>query len=219
VRTLPVLLAFAALAPAGTDPKPSAKDYPAHAAAGGCSLGAEYFARTIPVPGGGWSSGSYIVVEAAVFPPRGETVMVRASDFRLLLNGTRRELMPQTPGIVAASLKYPGYEGRRGLDAVAGVGPVIIGPRRDRTARFPGDPRGNPPLPAPPRAPTPEKPQPDEPPPTDFEAVVRFALEEGEAQTAASGLLYYAWKGKLKDIRRIDLVWLSPCGRITANLQ
>jgi hypothetical protein len=218
VRTLLALCAATALLTAGTEPKASAADYPAHATAGKCAIGAEYLARLIPAPDGGFSSGDYIVVEVAVYPPKGVTLPMRASDFRLLFNGTRREIQPQTPGIVAASLKYPDDEGRRGLQSVVGVGPIVLGPRQDRTPRFPGDPRGNPPTPAPPQVPSESKPDASDSPRADYEAVGRYALHEGEADTAVSGLLYYGWKDKLSKLKRIDLVWDGACGRVTVKI-
>jgi hypothetical protein len=218
VRTLLALPVCALLAWGGTEPKPSATDYPAHAALGACSMGAEFFARTIPIPNGGYSSGGYLVVEVALFPAKGERLEVRASEFRLVLNGAQREILPQTPGIVAASLKYPEEERRRGLDAMAGVGPVVVGRRQDRTARFPGDPRATPPPPRP-SVPEPDWKKRSEPAMSESEAVARYALDEGVVATAVSGLLYYAWSDRLRDLKRIDLAWMSPCGRLIAKLR
>ena len=222
-RTILLAAALGAAAcAAGAEPKPRAEDYRSHGAAGGVAIGAEYLVRSLPSAGEMFFVRDYLVVEVAVYPARNSPVLVAHSHFTLRLNGRKQALFPQTPGIVAASLKYPDWEHRPALTASAGAGDagVIIG--RPRTAgRFPGDPRpGRERLPEAPRVPGPQNPggieraerqQPDA-------AAVSAALPEGEATSPVSGLLYFAYRGKTKAVKKVELIYAGEAGNLTLRL-
>lgn len=222
-RTLVLSIVLCAAAGgAGTGPKPRAQDYKSHGAAGGVALGAEYLVHSLPAAGEMFFVPDYLVVEAAVYPEPGRPVLVAHSHFTLRLNGSKQVLFPQTPGIVAASLKYPDWERRPTLTASAGSGDagVIIG--RPRTGeRFPGDPRPRRErLPDAPRAPAPENPggfeRKERQHPAD--AAVSAALPEGRAALPVSGLLYFAYRGKTKAIKKVELIYSGEAGSLTLRL-
>jgi hypothetical protein len=210
MRLLPAFLAATlwAQGPEGTPPKARASDYPIHAQAGPAELGAEYLVRSIGTGDQMFVAGEYLVVEVAVFPGRRQTIDVSAGHFSLRINGKKQALRAETPGTVAASIKYDDWEIRRRLEVSGGVGDrdVVFGAPR-RSDRFPGDPRGPTRVPQPPRAPDPNSPvQKPEPMPLD-EAVTRFALPEGRIQQPVSGYLYFYYKGKTKKIRKLELLY------------
>ncbi|MGJ5818993.1 hypothetical protein [Paludibaculum fermentans] len=195
---------------AGTDPKPKASDYPAHGRAARAEIGAEYLSRTISEGGESFYTGIYLVVEVAVYPDKGVTLPVSSGDFQLRINGKKVPLVAQTPGLVAAAMRNPEWErGNRGPTANVGLGggDIIIG-RPPAIERFPGDPqasRG----PRPPQAPE----QRDKAAQDQGEAALRLALPQVEAETGVSGLVYFAYKSKLNDIRRLELLYEGPAGR------
>jgi len=209
-----LLLASAAagqLTAQGTTPKAKPESYPAHAAAGSTTLGAEYLVHSFSGQGGTFLARDYLVIEVALYPAAGEALDVNAGNFTLALNGKKRAMLPQSPAMVAASLKYPDWEMRPGMEADAGVGNagVILG-RPPATERFPGDPRaGKQRLPRPPQAPEPENRSGlDRPEPAKAEDVaVNAALPEGTARGPVSGYLYYAFKGKASGIRSLVLMY------------
>ena len=207
------------LAQKGTEPRPKADAYPVHAQAGALAIGAEYLVHSVSGEGQTYATPDYLVVEVAVFPVRGNSVRISAGDFSLVMNGKQQTLAPQAPGMVAASLKYPDWTFRRGVEATAG--PVIIG-RPQPTPRFPGDPTPTQNrLPRPPRAPEPadrsgiEK----EPAATAGQVVTDCALPEGDFDAPVSGYVYFAYPGKTDKIKSLELVFSGPAGSTRLKLR
>ncbi|HWQ54979.1 MAG TPA: hypothetical protein VN442_14935 [Bryobacteraceae bacterium] len=215
-----VIVASCALLPGqtsfgGVPAKDSAAAYSAHARAGRLEIGAEYLVRSIAGRRGIFFVKDYLVVEVAVFPPRGGTTEVTAGAFTLLMNGKKRPILPQSPGFVAASLKYPEWREGPRLEAVAGAGNagVILG-RPDPVERFPGDPNATSRVPRPPRAPEPENPggidrQREA---TADEVAVASALPEGPARLPVAGYLYFPYSAKTKSIKSLELLYSGPEG-------
>ena len=204
----------------GTTPRPAPSEYPVHTALGRASLGAEYLVRSLPGQGQTFDVRDYLVLEVAVYPAQGESFMVSSGHFTLRVNGRKQTLYPQTPGMVAASLKYADWERRPTLQAGAGVGDtgVILG-APPPVERFPGDrrPTQNR-LPKPPRAPdTPGNVERREPASAE-EVAVQTTLPEGETRGPVSGHLYYAFKGKTKSIKSLELLYRGPAGEAALKL-
>jgi hypothetical protein len=198
---LPLL---AQTAPRGTEPKLKAADYPAHALAGDVAIGAEYMVHTFGRAGQTFVADKYLTVEVALYPPRGESLMVSTGNFSLRLNGKKQALVPQAPGFVAASLKYPDWQQERRLEGYGGIGNagVIIGRPRP-TERFPGDPTARTPLPPAPRAPEPDNPSGMEkqpPSPADVVAV-ESSLPEGPASGPVSGSMASSEAAPISEFR------------------
>ena len=189
-------------------PRSKASDYPAHAALPGMEIGAEYLVHSIPVKNRMYFSKEYLVVDVAVFPAtKGGPVSISARRFTLKINGGKMVLDTDSPGTVAASLKYPDWEQRRAVTAQAG--PVIFG-APPAVGRFPGDPRptqGR--LPPAPRVP--EQPDPSsEPKQSDLpidQQIAQIALPEGSFNEYAKGCLFFRFTGKTKSIRSLELVY------------
>ncbi len=207
----------------GVEPRTTASAYANHAELKGLSIGAEFLVHSFSGRGKTFVVDDYLVVEVAVFPAAGKRVLVNAGNFSLRVNGKKAALMPQTPGMVAASLKYPDWQAKPRIEAGAGVGDigVLVG-RPTARERFPGDPRPRQSrLPAPPQAPPPEdrtgveKPEPVQ----ADEVVVDTALPEGERTQAAAGHLYFAYRGKTKSIRSVELVYSGPEGPASLRLR
>jgi hypothetical protein len=55
----------------------------------------------------------YLVVEVALYPPKGETTAVELSDFALRINGKKTLLTRQAPSMVAAGLNRPQRQSER----------------------------------------------------------------------------------------------------------
>jgi hypothetical protein len=151
----------------------------------------------------------YLVVEVALYPASGESLLVSSGQFSLRVNGRKQALGPRAPETVANSLKYPDRD--NSPHTVASVGPVIFG-QPQPAERFPGDPnaRTGPPLP---RAPEDNPSGLDkEPPVKPEELVVQAALPDGEHHGPASGFLYFPYRGKPGRIRSLELVFAGPGG-------
>ncbi|MGD0364949.1 MAG: hypothetical protein ABSC93_29065 [Bryobacteraceae bacterium] len=213
VLLLPLLLGTL-LAQYGTTPKASAQEYPAHAKLDKISIGAEYLVHSFSRGRQMFIAKDYLVVEVALFPAKGENLLVNTAQFGLRVNGRKEALQPQGPEFVAESLKYP--EQSSGPHAVAGLGPLVLGQPR-QTERFPGDPNART-GPAP--GGTDDNPTgADKDPPVKAEdLVVQAALPDGEHHGPSSGFLYFHYRGKVKGIHSLELVIAGPSGATTLPL-
>jgi len=200
-----------------TEHKDKATDYPIHAMAGKVAIGADYLIHSIPAGDQTFLAKDFLVVEVALFPAMAQPVSIDGNTFTLRLNGAKLPLASIPPGFVAASLKYPDWEQHPTAVASGGVGNagVTIGP--PTVARFPGDPNASHPLP---RGPTAEerngveRSQPD----SADEVIARTALLEGQTDHPISGFLYFPYKGKIKSLKSIELIYQSKDGSVTLKL-
>ena len=199
------------------DAKPKAADYPLHTSVGDVLIGVEYLVHSIPVGDQTFFAADYLVVEVAVYPKANDPIVIAEETFTLRVNGKKQVIFPQSPGFVAASMKYPDWEPR--VSKEVDVGPVIIG-RPTTVGRFPGDRRGNP-LPSPPKAPQPddqrnvEEQAPDDP----ADALARLGLPQGEVSKPVTGFLYFHYKARPKSIHSVELVCQTKAGSTTLQLK
>ena len=179
---------------------------------------AEFQVRSISGGDGVFISEDHIVVEVTVTPPKKTEIPVSHSQFSVRLNGKKRLLLPASPQFVAASFKYPDWYEPRGVQAQAG--PVVLG-RPEISERFPGDPTpGGTRLPRAPRAPAPdnrsgvekEEVRPEE-------LAVSKALPEGPASLPVKGYLYFPYRGAIKKIKSLELIYQGPAGDTTIKLR
>ena len=154
---------------------------------------AEFCGHSVPFAGTTYFTSDYIVVEIEVLPDKSTPIRLASGEFHLRINGKKDLLAPETPGMVAASLQYSDWSQRPRLEAQAG--PVIVGAPRQQP-RFPGDTRTR-------------QPRQDNRPPTktDAEAVIDAALPEGPTLGPTKGLVYFPYRGKLKGLKTIELLW------------
>ena len=194
----------------GTMPRPGAEAYDVHTQAGSLTLGAEFMVHSFGAGEQTFIAEDYLVVEAALFPPKGGSVELDPAKFTLRINGKKTVLSAQSPSMVAASLNHPEWRYRQGRGATAdlGAGGVNVGlGYPGQTSPFPGAPQSR--LPAPPRAPDPGVPgglDPKEPVKAE-EVVMETALPAGLHKGPVSGFLFFAWHGKTSSIKSLELLW------------
>jgi hypothetical protein len=215
--TLTLALLPALLAQDATRSKVS--DYPVHAKLSTMEIGVEYLLNSIPLDKGMYLAKDHLVLEVAIFPSTPAGVNVSTSQFTLRVNN-KTILYPDSPGAVASSLKYPDWQTRPTMTAEAGAGngSVVLG-APPPVARFPGDRRADKPLPLP-RAPEPPNPtgQPkavEQPIETQMAIA---ALPEGPTEMPVKGLLFFAFGGKTKSIRSLDLIYEGGEGSPKATI-
>lgn len=218
-----LLALLAVTLPAETPPKASPAEYPVKAELPGLVIAADYTVRTVFGRDDSALTPDYLTVDVALYPPKGKTISVAASQFRLRVNGKKQPLYSQTPGMVAASLRYPDWEQRPTVLVGAGAGDaqVILG-RPQPTERFPGDPRpqqGR--LPPPPKAPTDQDRSGIERPPARSPAdiVTEEALPEGDYTFPRHGHLYFPFKGKTASLKSVELLYEGPAGKAALVLR
>ncbi len=197
--------------PRGLSPKPSVRDYEKFVDGPSLSLAANYMGRSfeaeLPAPLGTtqrrlFDAGRYLVLEVALFPVSGHEPSVSIGNFRLVLDGKKIPFSTQTPGSVAAYLRYPTWDATRPrLEMGGGVGNagVVLG-RPQPVPRFPDDPRPRQTqLPMPPQVTTETIDAP--------RAAVESSFLEGPLQGPRAGNLYFDVPGKLSKVKSILLVY------------
>jgi len=203
-----------------TEPKDKASDYPADAAAGNVSIGAECLVHSIPAGNQTLVAPDYLVVEVALFPGKEEPVEIRGNSFMLRVNGKKLTLSSDAPGFVAASLKYPDWQMHPRTEASASVGDagVALG-RPPAVGRFPGDPTTSR-LPRPPQAPPPDDRRgiEQEEPERAEDVIARTALPDGVVWKPVSGFVYFPYKGKAKALKSVELIYEGKAGNATLKL-
>jgi hypothetical protein len=179
--------------------------YPASTSVGSATLAAEYLVHSIPVEAGAIHAEDYLVVDAAFFgdAPR----QLSPSHFTLRINGKKAVVYPQTPEWVAASIRDPAWIGQRPqLTVGAGMGNagVILG-RPQPVERFPDDPTVR-------RAPIGTA-SAREQGVSLTDQLRAVSMPEGERKLPTGGLLFFAYKGKLKSIKTLELLYEGPGAR------
>jgi hypothetical protein len=183
----------------GTTPKPKAEDYEVHNQAGTTGVGVEYMVHSFSSGEQMYLVNGFLVVEVALYPPKGSEVHVERSAFKLRVNG-KGALATEPPQDVVAELLHPSQRSGPRLESGGGLGPVIMGTPQ------PTGP-GNPPVnrPQPPRAPDTSGVEKQEPE-SETDLLMRTALPEGDYPGAVSGFLYFPYSGKTKSVKSVELL-------------
>jgi hypothetical protein len=195
----------------GTDPKRTAEDYDSHAQAKDFAIGAEFTVHSFSRGQETFLANDFLVVEVAIFPPKGETFEIHDSDFTLRING-RQVLYDAPPDLVVAARQHPEWKPPKdGLTARAGgsIGNAgaTIGTEPVNTNPFPGSQRPGTPQCPPVDIPR-DNPSGIEKEPVDAgQLLLQTALVEGPHHAAVSGFLYFAYRGKISSIKTLELLY------------
>lgn len=199
------LCAPALFAQGGTDPKPRREDYEAHGQAGGMGIGAEFMVHSFSGQGETYLAPEFLVVEVALYPPKGTGWEVRSGAFTLRLNG-KKLVSPAAIGMVASSLRNPEWREHPRLEAGAatnGGGVVLGAPPRPP---IPGRPPVNTPVPGPDDNPA-SGGVARAPRVTAEELLVQTALPEGLHHAPVSGYIYFPYQGKAGSLKTVELLY------------
>ena len=211
MRYFLLLCCCAALIFGGTDTKPKVEDYEAHAQAKNIALGADYTVHSYSRGELMYIAKDYLVVEVALFPAKGASIDVQPSEFAMRLND-KTEIWPSAPNLVVADMHHPEFQPAGPVAQVAGGinghDVIIGGPPQDHP--FPGatvptspNPLPRPPLEIPKDNPSGVKAEPVDP----YELLMETALEEGQHHASISGFLYFRFRGNIKSIKTLELVY------------
>ncbi|MEZ5401900.1 MAG: hypothetical protein R2729_19660 [Bryobacteraceae bacterium] len=200
-------------------PKAKVSDYPAYAELSKLALGGEYNGSSAFGRRDTYYLKNYLVVDVAIYPKPRTVLRVSIGQFRLRVNG-KKIIEPQPPGMAALTVNDPRWGTAPRFEQGGAIGPVVLGP--PRRAPLPGDPTGTDPRN---RAPIPrpvenedrsgverERPEP-------MQDVVRGeALIEGPVEQAVRGYLYFPYSGKLKSVKKVELIFDDHAESATLTL-
>jgi hypothetical protein len=181
-----------------------ASDYPVSASASRVELGAEFLIHAIPSSRGYYFAKSYLVVDVGVFPKPDGVVKVAAGQFTLRLNEATIPLLAQSPGMVAASLKYADWDGEQtGFSGRASVGDVGVTNVPPPSGRFPNDRRG----------PNPDNGavNPNQEDAPDHQ-ISLAALPDALSERPVRGCVFFSSDMKAKKIKSVELEWTGSDG-------
>lgn len=205
------------------DAKPKPTDYPVHQQVGEFTIAAENLGHSISTPEGVLFARDYLVIEVAIYPNQPKVMKTQFTnrEFSLRLDGKKTILLPQSPGMVAASIKYEDWEQRPTLVGTVGTGMEQIVINRPRSApRFPGDTSEANRYPTPPvSAPPPHDGAVTKgAPPSIDELVDQYSMHDGVNPVPTSAYLYFPFKGKLSKLKSVELIYEGPWGSASIRL-
>jgi len=193
----------------GTETKPKVDDYEVHAQAKNVAIGAEYTVHSFSRGEQMFIANDYLVMEVALFPAKGATIDVLRGDFSLRIN-KKEPLDAAEPTLVVAQMEHPEWQPPRdrphpeGGVAVGNIGVVINAPQANPnpfpTSRTTGAP---PPVEIPKDNPSGVTKQQVDP----SALLLATALEEGQHHAPISGFLYFPFRGNLKSIKTLELLY------------
>jgi len=195
-------VAYAQTPSEGVPPRATPADYQAQAKAGNVTIAAEFMQHSVPTPEATFTSEDYIIVEAGIFGAAGQKLTLTPADFSLRVNGKKQVLPSQPFGFVQRSLKDPEWEMNQAAEK-AEKAHLNLG----------GNDPGN----------TGEKPPPPKMPIEVQRAmdqkVQKASFPEGDRPLPQAGLLYFEYRGGLKGVRQLELIYSGPAGKATLALQ
>jgi hypothetical protein len=200
MRLALVLAACACIVEAqnATANRQKAAEYPVSASAERVQIGAEFLVHAIPSQSGYYFAKNFLVVDVGMFPRELHTLKVSANQFTLRLNGHEPALTAQSPGMVAASLKYPDWGMPNGVSVSGDVGGIGMSTDRRPVGRFPGDPN----------APAPD---PNNESGPDYQLSI-VALPDAFSAQPVRGCVFFESAIKPKKIKSVELDWTGPAG-------
>ena len=187
----------------GMPPRTAPSEYQAQAQAGKVTIGAEFMGHAVPTPEQTVESEDYIVVEAGLFGPPGAKITLARGDFSLRINGKKVPSPSEPYELAFHSLKDPQWQPPETDEAKKSTTSL--------TTNGSGGGAGQPP-PLPPKMP--------------FELrrameqhVQKAAMQEGERAMPQAGLLFFLYRGKVDNIRSLELIYSGAAGTATLTLQ
>jgi len=187
----------------GLPPRVAPTDYQAHAVMGKFTLAADFVEHGVPTPDSTFNSEEFVTVEAALYGPADSKVKVSIDDFSLRINGKKTALNSKQFGMVFASLKDPSWEP-----------PEPAQPKSKGGLTTGGGGGGG---------------QDNSPPPvvhmpmplvhTMQLKVQKAAMPEGERALPVAGLLFFQYRGQVKGIKTVELIYSGPAGQTSLDLQ
>lgn len=177
----------------------SAAEYQTAVKMGNYTLGVDFDAHGVPTSDGVFSTEEYIVFEVALYGPPGSHMALKFEDFSLRINGKKQAAASVPFTFVFKSLKSPEWEATLAYvpkQSANGINTGGGGAAADST-----------PPPAPKM-------------PLDVERrmqlrVQKAAPPEGDRPLPVTGIIFFPYSGKVKNIKTMELLYSGEAGKAT----
>ena len=196
----------------GTETKAKADDYEIHGQSKTGAIGAEFMVHSYSRGEQMFIAKDFLVVDVAIFAPKGVPFEVAHTDFYLRINGKKDLIGTVDPRIVVSDMAHPEYKMPRdgpGVEGDGRVGPVggsvggpPVNPNPFPGSRPPGGPT-YPPVNIPRDNPGGVTKEPIDP----AEVLLQTALVEGPHRGYTSGFVYFPFRSKLSSIKTLELIY------------
>ena len=188
----------------GLPPRVAPADYRAQAKVGDVIIAAEFTGHGIPNAQEPLNSENYVAVEVGLFGPADARLTITATDFSLRING-KKEALPSRPwGMAAKEIKDPEWVPEDGAAGPKSKGGISGSGGGNQEA-------GSPP-PLPPKVPIELL--------RNWQARLRkAAIAEGDRVLPQAGLVFFQHRGKIENIRSVELIYEGPAGKAALTLQ
>ena len=184
----------------GMPPRATPTDYPSQGRAGSLTIAAEFMGHSVPKPEGPLSTEDYVVIETGFFGPAGQRINLSVDDFSLRVNGKKTPLSSQPFGFVVRTVKDPEW-----------VPPDQPKEKASKGGLSTGGQDAN--------APPPIVHVPIELQRAMAQYIQKSALPQGDRALPTAGLIYFEYRGKLKGIHSLELIYAGAAGKTTLALQ
>lgn len=180
-----------------TAPRAAPSDYQASAKAGNVTIAADFPGHSVPTPQAVFTSEDYVVVEVGLFGSPDAKLALSVGDFALRINGRKVPVSAEPYAVVFPSLKDPEWEPVKPKGG--GGSGISTGGGNDNTP-----------------PPTPK--MPIELKRVMQQRVQKASLREGERTLPEAGLLFFEHRGKVANMKSVELVYSGPAGKVTIAL-
>jgi hypothetical protein len=189
----------------GLPPRATPGDYQAKAQAGQVTIGAEFMEHGVPTAEGTLTTDDYVSVEVGLFGPAGSRVTLTPDDFTLVLTTKKKEPLPTRQfGLVIASGSLKDPEWQPPEEPKSKSKTALGGGGDDQTAS---------------NAPPPPVKIPFEVQRAMALKVQKAALPEGDRALPVAGVIFFQYRGNVKKIHSVELVYSGSAGKATIPLQ
>jgi hypothetical protein len=185
----------------GMPPRANPTDYQAQVHAGAVTIAAEFKGHSVPRPEGPLSTEDYVVVETAFYGPEGQKLKLSLDDFSLNINGKKSPLPSQSYVVVLRSLRDPEW-----------VAPGELEAKKESKTSLNGSSQTE-------NGPPPPVHVPIELQRAWAQDAKKAALPVGDRVLPQAGLIFFEYRGKVKGIHSLELIYSGPAGKTSLKLQ
>jgi len=184
----------------GLPPRASAAEYPFQGQAGKITIGADFVGHNAPTPDATYTTEDYVAVEVGLFGPAGEKLNLSFNDFAIRINSSKKSSAREPYEIVFKNLKDPEWEPPAEQKSKTSIGSVSGGTKGNDSGPI-----------IPPKMPLELR-------RVMEQRVQKASLAEGERPLPQAGLIFFTYRGKISNIRSIELLYEGAAGKATIEL-